>query len=86
MGTIQTVLTYDIAGNVKSVTDQNGHATTLQYSDSNGTYAHPTQQTNALGQSALSLAKTIHLNKKIYNASEVEKRVVALLVAAGAKQ
>ena len=47
---IKTTLTYDIAGNVKSITDQKSHATTMVYSDPNNTYAHPTQQTNALSQ------------------------------------
>ena len=49
-GLIKTTLTYDIAGNVKSITDQNSHATTMVYSDPNNTYAHATQQTNALTQ------------------------------------
>ncbi len=46
---ISTTLTYDIAGNVLSVKDQNNHTTTIQYSDPNNTYANPTQQTNAAG-------------------------------------
>ena len=52
-----TNMTYDIAGNVLSVTDPNGHATSYSYADSysdgnNGrnSYAHPTTTANSLNQ------------------------------------
>lgn len=40
---------------------------------------------NAKGETPLMLAQTLHSNERIANASEVEKRIVALLVKAGAK-
>ncbi len=45
-----TGMTYDIAGNLLTLTDPDGHATTLNYSDPNSTFAHPTTITNAAGQ------------------------------------
>ena len=48
---LNTQLAYDIAGNVVSITDAAGHATTLQYTDSHSSYAHATTVTNALNQS-----------------------------------
>lgn len=40
---------------------------------------------NSQGQTALTLARTIHSNNKFSNAAELERRIVALLVSAGAK-
>ena len=41
---------------------------------------------NKQGETALMLAKSIHENKKIYNAALVEEHIVGMLVRAGAKE
>ncbi len=53
---LTTTLTYDIAGNITGISDPNGHATGLTYTDeyptgAENTYAHVTKLTNAKGQS-----------------------------------
>ena len=42
--------TYDIAGNITSIIDPNGHSTTFSYNDTCNLYARPLTVTNALGQ------------------------------------
>ena len=52
---LSTLATYDLAGNVLSITDPNGNKTQFAYADSQNTYAHPTTVTNALNE-AITLA------------------------------
>ena len=47
---IYTLFSYDVAGNVTSVVDQNGHRTQFSYGDDHSSYAHATTQINAKGQ------------------------------------
>ncbi len=67
---IGTQMSYDVAGNLRTVQDANGHTTTFGYGDAQGTYAQATSSRNALGQATVAaydydtgrLASTIDLN------------------------